>query len=113
MLRADALRFGQKIFELDAGVADDAGIGRLTPEITLRKGAADLFLQLRLHVQHGEGNADKFRRADGVLPGGPVRIVQIQPDHLMSRLLQQLCGHGGVHSAGKSKDDFAHFLLSI
>ena len=113
MLRADALRFGQKIFEFDAGVADDAGIGRLAPEIALRKGAADLFLQLRLHVQHREGDADKFRRADSVLPGGPVRVVQIQPVHLMPRLLQQLCGHGGVHAAGKSKDNFAHFRFSI
>ena len=113
MLRADPVSLGKKIFEFYAGIADDAGIGRLAPEIALRKGAADLFFQLRLYIQHGEGNADEFRRVYGVIPGGLARVVQIQAMHLMTCLLQELCGHGGVYPTGKTKDDFAHFLFSI
>ena len=108
-LGAELVRQGYKIFKFHGGIAEDAGVRRLAPEIGLRKGAADLFLQLPLHVPNRERDADIFRGADGVGPLLFPGVIEIQAVHLVLLPQQELCAHGGIHPAGEAEYDFHGF----
>ncbi len=109
-LGAERVRQGYKIFKFHGGIAEDAGVRRLAPEVGLREGAADLLLQLLFHIQHGQRDADIVRGADGVGPLLFPGVIEIQTVHLVPLTLQELRAHGGIHPAGKAQDDFHGFL---
>ena len=99
--------------KLQSRVAEDAGIRRLTPEIAVCKGTADLLLQRGMHVQHAELHAHLFRGFHRLAPGVLTGVVKIQAVDLKARFFEQHGGHGGIHPAGKTKYHLAHLLLSI
>ena len=113
MLRAAALGLGKEILELHIWIADNAGVWGLAAEIAVRERAADLPLQLLLHVDDLEGDTDELRRADGVCKRALPGVVKIHALHLEALLFEERGAHGGIHSAGKAQNYLAHFKLSI
>ena len=112
-LRPDPVGLLEEGRELQGRVAEDAGIRRLTPEIAVRKGLADLLLQRAVYIQNAQLHAHLLGGGDGLAPGLAARVVQVQAVDLKARLFEQHGGHGGVHPAGKTQYHLAHLLLSI
>ena len=101
-LRTDTVGDGDKRFELDAGVADDAGVRRLTAQVHLGKRAADVLLKLTLDVDDRQSYPHALRGGHGVKPSALLRVIEVHTVHLMPRPLQQHGRHGGVDPAGKT-----------
>lgn len=101
-LRTDTVGDGDKRFELDAGVADDAGVRRLTAKVRLGERTADVLFKLALNVDDCQGYPHALRGGHGVKPSALLRVVEIHSVYLMPRLLQQHGGHGRVDPAGKT-----------
>ena len=101
-LRVDTVSNGNKRPELDAGVADYAGVRRLAAQVRLGKRAADVLFKLALNVDDCQGYPHALRGGHGVKPRTLLRVVEIHTVHLMPRLLQQHGGHGRVDPAGKT-----------
>ena len=101
-LRTDTVGDGDKRFELDARVADYAGVRRLAAQVRLGKRAADVLLKLTLDVDDRQSYPHALRGGHGVKPSALLRVIEVHTVHLMPRPLQQHGRHGGVDPAGKT-----------
>ena len=110
---ADAVGLGEQRAEFYRRVAEDAGIGCLAAQVALAKRRAHLLVQLLPDVKHRQLDAHARGGLDRLKARLFIRVVEIQPVHLIARLLQQHGRHGGVDPAGKTENDLAHIFVSI
>ncbi len=101
-LRTDMVGDGDKRFELDARVADYAGVRSLAAQVRLGERAADVLFKLALYINDRQVYPHALRGGHGVKPRALLRVIEIYAVYLIPRLLQQHGGHSGVDPAGKT-----------
>ena len=82
-LRADGVGVRAQRAEFHRRVAENAGIRRLAAQIASGKGCADLLLQLRADIHHGQRNAERLCGGFRLRSALRLSDVQIQPVHLI------------------------------
>ena len=117
-LRAQIARGAEQVAELDGLIAADTGDRGFAAHIGVDEIVDHAFAELAFVVEHIVRNADllgDIARVMDILPGAAralplhrlAMVVELQrdPDDVVSRLLKQGRGDGGIHAARHGDDD--------